>query len=86
MSLRSSVFLGVAVLAVGIYIGVSSSTEAPAPSDPSRAHLQEIKLPADGLALYKALLREIPEVVSEVPCACCNQKLSACYEGLCPPT
>ncbi len=43
-------------------------------------------LPPDGLALYRTLLREIPEVVSQVPCACCNQSLSWCYEGGCPPT
>ena len=43
-------------------------------------------LPPDGLALYQTLLKEIPEVVSQVPCACCNQSLSWCYEGGCPPT
>jgi hypothetical protein len=43
-------------------------------------------LPPDGLALYRTLLEEIPEVVSEVPCACCKQTLSWCYEGGCPPT
>ncbi len=61
-----------AVLAVGGYFLQGESQPPP--------------LPADGLALYQTLLREIPEVVSQVPCACCNQSLSWCYEGGCPPT
>jgi len=44
-------------------------------------------LPAqDGLVLYSFLLREIPEVVSQVPCSCCNRNLDWCYKGGCPPT
>ena len=62
----------VAVLAVGSYLLQGESQPPP--------------LPPDGLALYRTLLREIPEVVSQVPCACCNQSLSWCYEGGCPPT
>ncbi|MFT5086188.1 MAG: hypothetical protein ACI8PG_000535 [Planctomycetota bacterium] len=84
MALKSYLFLLVIVLAAGMYIGASNSAEAP--TAPDRVRLQEVTLPADGLALYKTLLKEIPEVVSEVPCACCNQKLSTCYGGFCPPT
>ena len=62
----------VAVLAAGSYLLRGPSQPPP--------------LPPDGLALYQTLLREIPEVVSQVPCACCNQSLSWCYEGGCPPT
>ncbi len=62
----------VAVLAAGSYL--------------LRGQGQPPPLPPDGLALYQTLLREIPEVVSQVPCACCNQSLSWCYEGGCPPT
>lgn len=62
----------VAVLAAGGYLLQEESQPPP--------------LPPDGLALYQTLLREIPEVVSQVPCACCNQSLSWCYEGGCPPT
>ena len=47
---------------------------------------QPPELPPDGLALYRTLLEEIPEVVSQVPCACCKQTLSWCYQGGCPPT
>ena len=47
---------------------------------------QPPELPPDGLALYRALLEEIPEVVSEVPCVCCKKTLDWCYEGGCPPT
>ena len=60
-----------AVLAVGYFLQGES---------------QPPPLPPDGLALYQTLLKEIPEVVSQVPCACCNQSLSWCYEGGCPPT
>ena len=47
---------------------------------------QPPELPPDGLALYRALLEEIPEVVSQVPCVCCKKTLDWCYEGGCPPT
>ena len=47
---------------------------------------QPPELPPDGLALYRALLEEIPEVVSEVPCVCCKKTLDWCYKGGCPPT
>ena len=45
-----------------------------------------IELPPDGLELYATLRDEIPEVVSQVPCVCCNKTLSWCYAGGCPPT
>ena len=44
-----------AVLAVGGYFLQGESQPTP--------------LPPDGLALYQTLLRVIPEVVSQVPCA-----------------
>lgn len=40
----------------------------------------------DGKPLYAFLLEEIPEVISQVPCACCDQSLKWCYEGGCPPS
>ena len=54
--------------------------------DERLARLRETELPPDGLELYQTLLREIPEVVSQVPCACCGEMLSACYRGACPPS
>lgn len=48
--------------------------------------LQQVALPEDGLPLYQALLKEIPDVVAEVPCACCDKSLKWCYTGGCPPT
>ena len=48
--------------------------------------LQKLSLPADGLALFQTLLKEIPDVVSQIPCACCGETLSWCYEGGCPPS
>ena len=56
------------------------------PSEERLARLQQLRLPADGLALYQTLLREIPDVTSQVPCACCGESLTWCYEGGCPPS
>ena len=50
------------------------------------AALREVALPEDGLSLYQALLEEIPDVVAEGPCACCDNSLKWCYTGGCPPT
>jgi hypothetical protein len=50
------------------------------------ARLQTLSLPADGAALFAFLLREIPDVVSEVPCVCCSEVLAGCYQGACPPS
>lgn len=44
------------------------------------------ELPPDGAQLYKVLLEEIPEVVKNVPCACCGESLAWCYQGGCPYT
>lgn len=84
MALRFYMVILVVVLTGGIYMGANNSSETPA--NPQRVRLQDVTLPEDGLALYQTLLREIPEVVSEILCACCNQKLTTCYEGFCPPT
>ncbi len=72
---------------------LSDRASAPAPGDLAPDHLQErlarlqqLRLPADGLALYQTLLREIPDVTSQVPCACCGESLTWCYEGGCPPS
>ena len=51
-----------------------------------RERLSELKVPADGSALYRFMLKQIPDVVSQVPCACCGESLAWCYRGGCPPT
>ena len=79
MALRFYMVILVVVLAGGMYMGASNSTDDA--TVPQRVRLQHVTLPEDGLALYQTLLREIPEVVSAVPCACCNIKLADCYEG-----
>ena len=45
-----------------------------------------IGVPADGAALFGFLLREIPDVVSQLPCVCCSEVLEGCYQGACPPS
>ena len=54
--------------------------------DEGLTRLQNLNLPPDGLALYQTLLQEIPDVVSQIPCACCGESLAWCYEGGCPPS
>ena len=39
-----------------------------------------------GAALFDFLLREIPDVVSQLPCVCCSEVLEGCYQGACPPS
>jgi len=48
--------------------------------------LKTLQVPADGAALFDFLLREIPDVVSQVPCVCCSEVLEGCYQGACPPS
>ena len=84
MSKRKRLLLGVTVLLlIAFASAVNFSDNHP---DTRRARLQNIDLPPDGLALYHTLMQEIPEVVSQVPCACCDEMLSACYQGACPPS
>ena len=54
--------------------------------DKRLAALRQVALPGDGLPLFGALLQEIPDVVAQVPCACCGNSLKWCYSGGCPPT
>ncbi|MFQ6003661.1 MAG: hypothetical protein ACE5KJ_07940 [Candidatus Zixiibacteriota bacterium] len=54
--------------------------------DSRRARLSRLTLPPDGSKLYSFLLREIPDIVSEIPCPCCGEYLDVCYKGRCPFT
>jgi hypothetical protein len=54
--------------------------------DGRMARLSQLTVPPDGSKLYSFMLREIPDIVSELPCACCAMSLEWCYEGGCPPT
>lgn len=40
----------------------------------------------DGTVLFNFLLKEAPELVSQIPCECCDHNLDWCYKGGCPPT
>ena len=56
--------------------------------DPAAQRLERLsglEVPPDGQGLGDFMLREIPDVIAEVPCVCCNKKLTACYQGDCPP-
>ncbi len=56
-----------------------ATAEEPAPAHASR-------LPPDGDELFAFLLKEIPDVVSEIECTCCGKKLADCFHGACPGT
>ena len=74
-----------AVVAAMIAIYGSSFTGESA-REQRLAALQQVVLPEDGLPLFQALLEHIPDVVAQVPCACCDKSLTYCYTGGCPPT
>ena len=84
MNRKTGVLLGGAALLFILFVaGGGFLSEEP---DGRMEQLQKLSLPADGLALYQTLLEEIPDVVSQIPCACCGEALSWCYEGGCPPS
>lgn len=86
MAKKRYILLGVPILILAGIITVLVFSDDEAPEEPLRTELQNVKLPPDGQALYDTLMQRIPEVVSQIPCACCGEMLSACYEGFCPPT
>lgn len=54
--------------------------------DDRRPRLSRLTVPPDGSKLYSFMLKEIPDIVSEIPCPCCGEYLDACYKGRCPFT
>ena len=68
----------VLVVAVGVFFGGAE--------DARTKRLKTLQVPAAGPALFGFLLREIPDVVSQVPCSCCSEVLEGCYQGACPPS
>ena len=78
------IVMGAAALLMSVMALVAGFSNKP--PETRLTQLQALELPPDGLELYQTLLQEIPEVVSQVPCACCKKMLSTCYEGFCPPT
>ena len=81
---RKRAFLMSAVLFL-VLLGAAGSFLTRPPDD-RLTRLQTLTLPPDGLPLYQTLLQEIPDVVSQIPCACCGESLAWCYEGGCPPS
>ena len=75
--------IGVPLIAILLAVIANPYT---APPEDHMSRLRQLNLPADGPQLFATLLREIPEVVSEVPCGCCDKVLAECYQGACPPS
>lgn len=56
---------------------------------PERARLDrlwQLEVPRPGAARFAFLKEHVPDVVSQVTCSCCGNKLIQCYEGACPPS
>lgn len=84
---RQKMFLLLVILGVlGIVISSLYFSQDTKELDPQRERLSQLTLPADGSELYSFLLKEIPDLVSDIPCSCCGEYLDACYKGRCPPT
>ena len=80
-------YVALAILAVlTIVVSKLYLSQDGADLDDQRARLSRLTVPPDGSQLYSFLLREIPDIVSEIPCACCAEYLDACFKGRCPPT
>ncbi|NIN00838.1 MAG: hypothetical protein GTO24_22975 [candidate division Zixibacteria bacterium] len=77
----------VALLALlAIFVPELYLSQSGADLDDRRTRLSQLTVPPDGLKLYRFMLKEIPDIVSEIPCACCTMTLDECYRGGCPPT
>jgi hypothetical protein len=48
------------------------------------ARLRQLQLPPAGAARFAFLKQEIPDIVGQVTCSCCGNKLIQCYDGACP--
>ncbi len=74
-----------AAACVLVLLGLSSLFLEDAPNE-RIARLKKLTVPDNGAELFAFMLREIPEVVKEVPCSCCSEVLAGCYQGACPPS
>ena len=80
-------YVALAILAVlTIVVSKLYLSQDGADLDGQRAHLSRLIVPPDGSKLYSFMLKEIPDIVSDIPCACCAMNLDWCYKGGCPPT
>ncbi len=73
------------VMAGFIVIGLVLSFALVAGSDDRRKEMPPLPK-EDGKVLYEFLLREAPELMAQIPCACCDKTLDWCYKGGCPYT
>jgi hypothetical protein len=48
------------------------------------AELRQLQLPSAGVARFAFLKQEMPDIVGQVTCSCCGNKLIQCYNGACP--
>jgi hypothetical protein len=48
------------------------------------ARLRQLQLPPAGVDRFAFLTQEIPDIVGQITCSCCANKLTECYNGACP--
>jgi hypothetical protein len=83
---RWGLYAAVALLALLVMVASNVYlSQDGADLDGRRARLSQLTVPPDGSRLYSFMLQQIPDIVSELPCACCAMSLEWCYEGGCPP-
>ncbi len=84
MKRTTTLLLAVALLA-GAAWGVYHALQ-PDAKQQRLAHLRQLQLPSPGAARFAFLTQEIPDIVGQVTCSCCGNKLLECYNGACPVT
>jgi len=73
---KKSHVVSVVVIFLILSFGVTANSEDRRESMPP--------LPKEnGKVLYEFLNKEAPELMAQIPCACCGEMLDWCYEGGC---
>ena len=84
MNLKGIAFYAALVLAVGAGAWAVYDQVRPDAQTERLARLRQLDMPHPGAQRYAFLMREVPDVVSQVTCACCARTLNQCYGGACP--
>lgn len=84
MTLRRIAFHAALVLAIGAGTWAVYGQVRPSAQTERLARLRQLEVPRPGAERYAFLMREVPDVVSQVTCACCARTLNKCYAGACP--
>jgi hypothetical protein len=82
--MRRIVTLSLAALALlGAGWGLVQISQ-PDPLEQRLTRLRQLHVPRAGAARFAFLKQEIPDIVGQITCSCCGNKLTECYDGACP--